>query len=316
MALALLGLNRALVEEVSSIGMPKTSLVMSNFDRTAIESLRVQKNISVSMLEDKIGLTKSRYYRWVHNEVDLPMEVLIGIKKLLGMSDYEFMSLIGPETDEVISTLCLMEFSLFNDRNVEYFGNVLQKHRKNAKRGDPYLLLIDMYELLTSMQQDDVQIKKKVEKLQNFFPKIESYTLMDVIILSTLQLIITERSGITERIDDTLLKKWILKNVCCESAHFRRVAVGFAVDFSLRLHKSGKNSSSASFLLQVKNTMSEYQVLDDYSCFIIDKLVELIITSRLTKKQFMNGFDKIRVALPILEYNFWNNLMDHEGMNK
>lgn len=101
----LLGVSRLISERHSSLTVPSTAVVAVGIDRAKIEKIRKAKGVKVQLFEEVLNLSRSRYYRWLQYSTDLPLEFIVGIKKLLGLSNSEFLRLFTSNTEDFLDTL-------------------------------------------------------------------------------------------------------------------------------------------------------------------------------------------------------------------
>ncbi|MBS1008889.1 helix-turn-helix domain-containing protein [Leuconostoc suionicum] len=174
-----------------------TSLVSIAFDKEKLEEIRRSRNISVNSITKKIGISRSRYYRWLDNEIDLPYNLLIGIQKILVLTDLEMHELFSQPTDEIIQKTSLLAFYSLNlCRNICYeLRDSLQKHRNTTMKNDPYSLLIKFSELCalyTDVQDISLYSDKFTDVMDIIFIRDE-WTIVDIIMLITMAYMVPKR---------------------------------------------------------------------------------------------------------------------------
>lgn len=86
----LLGLSRVVLERCPTLEVPETSVMAVGIQREEVEKIRKAKGIKVQRFERTLNLSRSRYYRWLQYETDLPLEFVLGIKKIIGLTNSEF----------------------------------------------------------------------------------------------------------------------------------------------------------------------------------------------------------------------------------
>lgn len=165
-------------------------MVSVTFDRDKLEEIRRSRNISVNSMAKKIGLSRSRYYRWLDNEIDLPFDLLIGIQKLLGMTTLEMRQLFSQSDDELIQkTSLLAYYSLALSQDVcNMLHDSLLKHQYSTMKNDPYLLLISFSQLCVSYaDSDDLSVDEDefTKVIEVIFIR-DIWTTIDIIMLVTM----------------------------------------------------------------------------------------------------------------------------------
>lgn len=305
----LLVVNRWLVENKSISTAINTSLIMTNFDRRYLEKMRKAKNISTKVYEIKIGLTKSRYYRWVNNDVDLPMELIVGIKKILGLSNYELMNIMGPETEEGLNFLCGMIFSIINGLPIQKYKDELYKHVKVLTHEQPYDRILILFNLLIAQCGHKAFDKFELFKLINWVNSLESYTLMDAIIVITI-LSYYDFSNLKEQpLSPVLLETWIFKNIVNDLFSFRKISIGIGIDLSLFYIKNNLTSNAIELIKRMKEELKKNSMLDPYSHYILMSLNNIFLGNIESKKKIYQDLSKAKVFLPTLELKFWKDVL-------
>jgi len=164
-----------------------TSLISVTLDHDKIEQIRQSRGISANGIANKIGLSRSRYYRWLNYEVDLPLDLLMGVQKLLGLTNIEMWALFSQPNDELIQiTAMLAYYALIGSSDkCHIIGESLLKHNKTTLKNDPYLLLIDFASLCViyvdnnDFQTFEVDLSKVIDTL--IFR--DMWTTIDIIML-------------------------------------------------------------------------------------------------------------------------------------
>lgn len=167
-----------------------TSMVSVTFDRDKLEEIRRSRNISVNSMAKKIGLSRSRYYRWLDNEIDLPFDLLIGIQKLLGMTTLEMHQLFSQSDDELIQKTSLLAYhSLALSQDICHtIHESLLKHQYSTMKNDPYLFLISFSNLCVSYaDSDDLSFDEDAftKVIEVIFIR-DIWTTIDIIMLVTM----------------------------------------------------------------------------------------------------------------------------------
>lgn len=303
-----LSINRWLVENKSAYTVTNTSLVMTNFDRNYLEKMRKAKNISTKVYEIKIGLTKSRYYRWVNNDVDLPMELVLGIKKILGLSNYELLNIMGPETEEGLNLLCGMVFSIINGLPVQNYKDELAKHDKGTANESPYCTMSILFNLLVSYSDYNYINNQQLNTLRHSLNLVESYTLMDAIIVLIILSLDSGTSSEKESLSSNLLETWVYKNITNSLFGFRNISIGVGIDLSLLFAKHNLISHANSIIAQMEKRLSINNMLDDYSCYLFASLNDIICGDTAGRGDFYKRMNDSKIFLPALEFKFWKNI--------
>ncbi|MEX0381171.1 helix-turn-helix domain-containing protein [Leuconostoc sp. MS02] len=164
-----------------------TSLVSVTMDRDKLEKIRQSRGISANGIANKIGLSRSRYYRWLNYEIDLPMDLLIGIQKLLGLTNAEMQKIFNQSNDELIQKTAMLAYYslLVSYDNCHVLSHSLLKHKMTTLKNDPYLLLVDYADLCVSYaDNDDFQSCEGsfVKVMDSLFLR-DMWTTLDIIML-------------------------------------------------------------------------------------------------------------------------------------
>ncbi|MGM0181271.1 hypothetical protein IGK74_000157 [Enterococcus sp. AZ150] len=242
--------------------VPQTSVISVNIDREQIEEIRKTKGIYVRTFEKKINLSKSRYYRWLNYEIDLPMEYLVSITKLLGLSSIEFKDLFVNSTDELIQLLSLTIDVSFRTTELEKetFTTIcseLEKFRASKEDTQLYQLILIFCDLVKSIQdkREDSQVNYHINRIESYLAKSEYLTLYDMVLyLGLMKVKEYYRLPITyveENMDSfcrTLLAK-IKPNRLVEGRSF---ILGSIIDLSMLLASRFDSKTAFQFLVQAK----------------------------------------------------------------
>lgn len=301
----LLVINRFLTETQPKTQKINTSLIMTNFDRKYLEMLRKAKSISTQVYERKIGLTKSRYYRWVNNEVDLPMELVMGMKKILGMSNVELLDVMGPETEEGLTFLCSMVYSMFKGLPLNDYLWEIKKHQRVLNSEQPYDIIIEVYYMLQSLLTEAKLNNNLLIKLKKI-SDLDSYTLIDVIVIAIVMDVENGESIRDGRINTALLEKWIEANITNDSFSFRKVCFGSAIDLALRYFERNELEKGLSIINRMHQWLNKAKVLDNYSAYLLDNLILIFTNSPGAKNNFLESINKGHAFIPELEFQFWS----------
>lgn len=278
MILSSLGIIRYIDLRCRKKLLPQNSVVAVGIDREKMATIIQGKNIKLSVIEKKLGLSKSRYYRWINYDVDLPFEYTVGLKKLLGLSDNEFLSLILPSTDEVLDTLALaMYFSSFSDKNnkLSIIMNSVEKYR-NENQKYPFKFII-LYLQAFFEKKEEKNIDIYINKLDKYLESIESITDFDLFLnFAVLQLKQLE-SGyqIEKNLNVTFINKLLEK---MKLDDFSEVIIfhGFIIDIVINLILINKNKMALEVLNKSFDLMINSGYTDEYSKILDNELSQAI----------------------------------------
>ncbi|MFO1554163.1 helix-turn-helix transcriptional regulator [Lactiplantibacillus plantarum] len=307
-----LSINRWLVENKSTFVVANTSLVMTNFDRNYLEKMRKAKNISTKVYEMKIGLTKSRYYRWVNNDVDLPMELVVGIKKILGLSNYELINAMGPETEEGLNFFCGMVFSIINRLPLQKYKDELAKHDKGAAKDQPYDKISILLDLLSKYCEYKHVDEQQLNKLRQSFNLLSAYTLMDAIAVLVILNIDSGTDHTMEPLNSRLLETWVYKNITNSLFGLRNISIGVGIDLSLFFVRNHLISQAKDIIANMEEKLSKNNMLDGYSNYLFASMNDVIYGNFEEKDNAYKKMDNSKIFLPTLEFKFWKNILGRQ----
>lgn len=175
------------LQNLNNSATSSTSVMSVVFDREALENVRKSRNISVSSLGKKIGLSRSRYYRFLTYEIDLPFDTLVSMQKLLVLTNSEFLNMFGTANDAYIMKAAgLSYFSLLRDKDrCLLIRDSIQKHSQSSFKNDPYLVLIDFADLCVAYTS--IESSPEIDRLINqIFDKlfvIDNWTTIDILMI-------------------------------------------------------------------------------------------------------------------------------------
>lgn len=255
---------------------PQISVLAVNLNREGLEEIRKKRGIPIRTLENKIGLSKSRYYRWLQYQIDLPLEIVIGLKKVLNMSDSELMNFFVSSTDEQIQLLTLVIYSSTMDtpENKARFLRLkdkLEKFRISSNENLSYKLILAYTDIVAQVHPQIVE--GSLEKIENYFLGIDHLSLFDIFLyLATLQ--VKQEFSMYESFlekEIVLLEKSILKKITEENLQeWRSILIGCVLDISTYYYQKGDYEAANMTINKVYTTLYESKTLSSYSKEIIN----------------------------------------------
>lgn len=306
---------------------PQISVVAVNLNRGELEKVRKRKGISVKTLERKINLSKSRYYRWLQYQVDLPMELIIGLKKVLAVSDYELMDFFESSTDEQIQMLSLMVYTSMSDNEDDFskfleLRKKLEKYRISNDDNIFYKLLLAYSDIVVKgYRQEDASCSLK--KIEDYFLAVDYFTLNDIILY-----LAAVRIGQNFDQEPTILNRQLgiiasalLKKIAPDTLKgWREVIVACVIDLTLCLYDQGNRKEAIIFLRKGKKALINNGSIDEYQKFVLDYLNNFLLQGDRDNAPVLKDFsDKLAASawcLPKYENFFWQDLaleMDIKG---
>lgn len=298
---------------------PQISVVAVNLNREELEKVRKRKGISVRTLERKINLSKSRYYRWLQYQVDLPMELIIGLKKVLAVADYELLDFFESSTDEQIQMLSLMIYTSMSD-NEDDFSKFLELRKKLEKyriANDDnifYKLLLAYSDIVVKCyRNEDTTISFK--KIEDYFLSVDYFTLNDIILyLATVRIGLNfEQSPNTLNRQLGIIASGLLKKIAPDTLKgWRDVIVACVIDLTLCLYDQGDRKEAIEFLNKGMTSLTENGSIDEYQKFVLEYLASFLLQEVRDNAPILKDFsDKLAASawcLPKYENFFWQNL--------
>jgi transcriptional regulator with XRE-family HTH domain len=264
-----------------------TSLVSVSFNRNKLEKIRRSRNISVNSMAAKIGLSRSRYYRWLDSEIDLPYDLLIGIQKMLVLTDLEMHELFGQPGDEIIQkTTLLAYYALKLSRDDSHrLRDSLIKHRNTTMKNDPYLLLMSFSELcVLYVDSDDLRLclDAFTEVMDIIFMR-DMWTTIDIIILISMVYMDPKKFS-------ALLPE-IYKNICQPSIY---LSLNQQVSFLYDLLCIAITLKKDQLILDILEKLNSFDPsVDDWKSQSICQLSHIILNHWQDKKIFDNAFNNL-----------------------
>lgn len=304
--------------------IPDTSVVAVNIDREKLEEIRKCKGLSVKSFERKIGLSRSRYYRWVQYEIDLPFELVVGIKKMLSISDTELLDMFAMSTDEQLHLLSVLIYSSLSTKEDMFvtFMKVrkeLEKFRTSTEDNTMFKLMLAYSDLVFGCMNQKVP-DASLEMLETFFLRTDFYTLFDSLLyLATLR--IKQRYGLHASSLEKqifLLESCLLKKInSTDFTELRPVLVGAVLDLSECLVDIQRCDDAVQLLQHASRLMEEHWHIDVYNQTVL-KLVKYLLLTRNTAQEdpavqlFSKNLKGAEWCLPKDEVMFVRAMMEKE----
>ncbi|MEO1771812.1 helix-turn-helix domain-containing protein [Candidatus Enterococcus ferrettii] len=299
---------------------PQNSVVAVNIDRERLEEIRKRKGIPIRTLERKINLSKSRYYRWLRYQSDLPLELIIGLKKLLNMSDRELLNLFVNSTDEQIQMLSLVIYtSMSNEENdLKHFVEIrssLEKYRNSNEDNFAYKLIL-AYADLTLHCKAKRDPGNSLKKIEDYFLSIDYFTMYDVLLyLATLRTKIDYSLAPTAMEKESIiLENSILKKLSSEQLkEWNEIIVGCVIDLSLCLVDMNSHAQAIQLLNKATVILDKKKTTSHQTKEVFDLLSYLFVNDNLTSKDEViqktkRDIQHLSFYLPENEYKFLKNL--------
>lgn len=317
----LLSINRMINKKNPGLKEPQMSVLAVNLRREELESIRKKKGIPVRVFEKKINLSKSRYYRWLQYQVDLPMEMLIGLKKVLNLSDIELMQLFVSSTDEQLQLLSLLLYTSLSSNQEEFatfvqIKNKLEKYRKIGDDNVPYMLMLTYSDIVVNaLQGEDDWFP--LEKIDNYFLSIDFLSIFDTLLyLGTLK--IKQKFELpTSSLEKEmmLLEHETLRKISCEySDESISILIGCVIDV-LVFYSVSQPENIKPLMTKLIEILAEKNRLDSYTENILVFLNNVLSESNRDEAlitTFKQKFEESRWCLPKCETDFFGNLVKEE----
>ncbi|WP_133244325.1 hypothetical protein [Levilactobacillus bambusae] len=264
-----------IAEFYASENFPMTVTFAVGIDRERLDNVRKAKNIPVRVIEEQIQLSKTRYYRWLNYEIDLPAEYVFGMKKMFGISNDEFWDFLEPGTSEPIQALSLLDYwegkGKLSDHKRQ-LDHELQKHDETEGKANPYRnvrLLYQLYQKRHLHQDYSVELSRLTDE-EN---EIQNLTLFDVILTVILLQIHTELSDLSLFPDTSDLELWLIRHVVTEKHSMREALIGFTIDLAYTLEANRRTRRAVHLLGSLMSVLAEAHYLTTYTNQIIDTLL-------------------------------------------
>lgn len=303
---------------------PQSSVVAVNIDRESIEEIRKRKGISIRTLERKINLSKSRYYRWLRYQTDLPLELVMGLKKVLNMSDRELLNLFVSSTDEQIQMLGLVIYTSMSNQEQDFkqflkIRKSLEKFKGASEDNIAYKLILTYADLVVQCRSRGDAVKE-LKSIEEYFTSIDYFTMFDILLyLATLRMnlnysfsnSVMEKESII--LENSLLKKFASN----QSNEWKDILIGCVIDLSLCFVDMNNHQQAIKLLNKATNILKQQNGDDQQTKEIFQFLAYLYVTKDISSEDVV--INKIKgnmmnssIYLPRNEVDFFKNLSIQE----
>lgn len=299
---------------------PQNSVVAVNIDRESIEEIRKRKGISIRSLERKINLSKSRYYRWLRYQTDLPLEMVMGLKKVLNMSDRELLNLFVSSTDEQIQMLGLVIYTSMSHQEEEFkqFLNIrksLEKFRNASEDNGVYKIILTYADLVVHCcsGNDSTRESKKIEE---YFSSIDYFTMFDILLyLATLRINLNfSRTNSALEKESIILGNSILKKFSSnQSNELKDILIGCVIDLSLCFVNTNNHEQAIKLLNKATAILKQQHGQNQQTREIFQFLAYLYVKKDISSedvviKKIKYDMSAASFYLPRNEFDFFKNL--------
>ncbi|CAH0416291.1 helix-turn-helix transcriptional regulator [Periweissella fabaria] len=313
----LLGLSRLVFERCPTLEVPETGVTAVGIQREEIEKIRKAKGIKVQKFEKVLNLSRSRYYRWLQYETDLPLEFVLGIKKIIGLTNSEFLTLLVPHTEEFLDTLLVTVYPGTNSKLAKQGRNhileqELMKQSKLGEQDDLYRLILCYYALEYKGSNNVKNVEQ--ERLESYFAKVELFSLFDVILyLVYVDFTLDLKDGYGRSANYMLVMSWIKQQL--KSNHTTDLKIVFGIWFDVAILQY-----FADDLLSAKKTLEELKVAlmhtgaDKFDVSLVNNLLQYLqnFSHRNIQEELILGSRQIiqnnELLLSSFEFDYWNQL--------
>ncbi|OJG76190.1 hypothetical protein RV10_GL004151 [Enterococcus pallens] len=299
---------------------PQNSVVAVNIDREKLEEIRKRKGISIRTLERKINLSKSRYYRWLRYQSDLPLELIIGLKKILNLSDRELLNLFVNSTDEQIQMLSLVIYTSMSNEEEDlkkfmHIRSTLEKYRNSNEDNFAYKLIL-AYADLTLHCKAKRTPNNSLKQIEDYFLSIDYFTMYDVLLyLATLRTKIDYSLPHTAMEKESIiLENSILKKLSSEELkEWKDIIIGCVVDLSLCFIDMNNHEQAIQLLNKASVILEKNKTVSHQAKEVFELLSYLFIKGNATSKDDVlektkQDIQHLSSYLPENEYRFLKNL--------
>ncbi|MHC5228629.1 helix-turn-helix domain-containing protein [Enterococcus sp. LJL99] len=317
----MLGIERYLNSKNPQLLIPQYSTLAVSIQREKMEKIRKEKGIPIRVLEKKINLSKSRYYRWLQYETDLPIELIVSLKKLLNLTDYEFLKLFSNSTDEQIQMLSLVIY-LSQSKDIEenkvffVLKEKLEKYRISQIGNIPYKLILYYSDLWLACYRNE-ETNSYIKQLETYFLETDYFTLFDIFLYLAVLIIeidfsieATFLTKATFFFEKELLRKLSEDNL----GEWADILIGCILDLSFFYWKKEQKENAyilvkkATEILVLSKQLDRYnQALLTFVCDIFSQKEESNVKKRID--MFKRKFVSITWSLPECELIFYNKLL-------
>lgn len=319
---SLLSVGRYIDQRNPQLVIPQMSILAVNFRRESFEEIRKNKGIPVRVLEKKVNLSKSRYYRWLKYQVDLPMELIIGMKKVFNIADSELMELFVATTDEQLELLNLVIYTSLSDRDEEFHLFLesmerLDKYRQNTEENMAYKLILAYGDLLLNCLKNQ-SVSGPLATIESYFHSIDYLTTFDVqLYLAVLYIKQTFGMDITSLDKEVvLLEKSLLRKLeGSGTKETRELYVGCALDLASYYFEEGKLELANVLLNSVQKILADKQLLSHYELELF-RIVANMYGGTWDEETIQEHREIIAAAiwhLPACDVTFMNDLLYQGG---
>ena len=307
-----------------TLAEPQSSVVAVNIDRESIEEIRKRKGIPIRTLERKINLSKSRYYRWLRYQTDLPLELVIGLKKVLNMSDRELLNLFVSSTDEQIQMLGLVIYTSMSNQEKELkqfltLRKSLEKFKNSSEDNGAYRLILTYADLVMSCRSGNTSFTE-LQRIGEYFTSIDYFTMFDILLyLATLRASLNyslsnpvmEKESII--LENSLLKKFSSN----QSNEWKDILIGCVIDLSLCFVDMNNHEQAIKLLNKATVILKQQHGENQQTKEIFQFLAYLYVTKDLSSEdtvinKVMSNMRNSSFYLPRNERDFFKNLVIKE----
>lgn len=299
---------------------PQSSVIAVNIDRESIEEIRKRKGISIRTLERKINLSKSRYYRWLRYQTDLPLELVMGLKKVLNMSDRELLNLFVSSTDEQIQMLGLVIYTSMSNLEKEFkqFLNLrksLEKFKNSSDDNGAYKLILTYANLVVNGRNEKPSLAE-LQRIEKYFTSIDYFTMFDILLyLATLRISLNYSlsNSVMEKesiiLENSLLKKFSSN----QSNEWKDILIGCVIDLSLCFVDMNNYEQAIKLLNKATVILKQQKGENQQTKEIFQFLVYLYVTKDISSEDTVINRVKSNMSysslyLPKNERDFFKNL--------
>lgn len=285
-AMYLLGVRRLIRIVNPEREIPQTSVISVNINREEIEEIRKNKGIYIRTFEEKINLSKSRYYRWLKYDIDLPLEYVVSMTKILGISFIELEDLFVNTTDELLQILLLIiDISLQNDETSQQeiiaISKELEKFRFSREDTQLYQLIL----IFCDMVKASANKKEKlygIERIETYLAKIDYFTLYNIMLylglLKFKQYHQIAPSYVEQNVH-SFIRIFLTKIQRNKLVLGRSFFLGSIIDLSLILRKSQGKAVAYDFLKQPQSKILDNWMISSYDKQSFDLALFIYVTN-------------------------------------
>ncbi|MBU5362872.1 helix-turn-helix domain-containing protein [Enterococcus raffinosus] len=299
---------------------PQSSVVAVNIDRESIEEIRKRKGVSIRTLERKINLSKSRYYRWLRYQTDLPLELVMGLKKVLNMSDRELLNLFVSSTDEQIQMLGLVIYTSMSNQEKDFkqflsLRKSLEKYKNSSEDNSAYKLVLTYADLVAHCRSGNTSLVE-LKRIEAYFASIDYFTMFDILLyLATLRISLNYSlvNSVMEKesiiLENSLLKKFSNN----QSNEWKDILIGCVIDLSLCFVDMNNHEQAIKLLNKATTILKQQNAENQQTKEIFQLLAYLYVTKDISSEdtiinKIKSGMNHLSFYLPRNELDFFRNL--------